>query len=52
MKKLAVILAVMGLGIYLMLTESDKKSIKNKAQLERKKIKKSHFPTKDFPDDI
>jgi hypothetical protein len=52
MKKLAVILTVMGLGVYLMLTEKDKKRVKNQVQQVKKKIKKTHFPAKDLNTDV
>lgn len=52
MKKIAVILAVMGFGIYLMMTEKDKKGKKDLGDLQRKKLRKSHFPGNDFPGDV
>lgn len=48
MKRLAIVLAVMGLGIYMMLTEKDKKKLKNEGRKTRKKLKKSHFPHKEI----
>ena len=47
MKKIAVILAVMGLGVYMMLSEKDKKRVKREGEWVKKKIKKTHFPAKD-----
>lgn len=48
MKRLAIALVVMGLGVYLMLSEKDKKEIRNEGKKFRKKIKKSHFPGKEM----
>jgi hypothetical protein len=42
----------MGLGVYLMLTEKDKKKVKVQAQLVKKKVKKTHFPAKDMNIDV
>jgi hypothetical protein len=47
MKRLLILLALMGTGVYLMLKESDKKEIKNAGEKIKKKIKKSHFPKKE-----
>ena len=52
MKKLAIILTVMGLGVYLMLTEKDKKRVKKQVQPVKKKVKKTHFPAKDINTDV
>lgn len=46
MKRLAIALAVMGFGVYLMLSEKDKKVLKEEGKKFRKKLKKSHFPGK------
>jgi preprotein translocase subunit YajC len=52
MKRLAIALAVMGLVVYLMLSEKDKKEIKKKGEKLRKKLKKSRLPGKEIlPDD-
>lgn len=48
MKRLAIALAVMGLGVYMMLSEKDKKQVKEEGNKIRKKIKKSHFPGKEI----
>ncbi len=48
MKKLAIVLAVMGFGVFLMLSEKDKKEIKKEGKKFRKKLKKSHFPGKEI----
>jgi len=47
MKRLAIILAVMGLGVFLMLSESDKKEIRKEGNKIKKKLKKTHFPAKE-----
>lgn len=44
MKKLLILLALMGAGIYLMLNNSDKREIKKEGKKIKKKLKKSHFP--------
>jgi hypothetical protein len=48
MKKLALILGVMGLGVYLMFSEKDKKRFKNEGNKIKKKLKKTHFPAKEI----
>jgi hypothetical protein len=48
MKRLAIILAVMGFGVYLMLSEKDKKSFRNEGNKIKKKLKKTHFPAKEI----
>lgn len=47
MKKLAIVLTIMGLGLFLMLTENDKKELKKEGKKFRKKLKKTHFPRKE-----
>ncbi|MEO6894678.1 MAG: hypothetical protein ABI136_06540 [Ginsengibacter sp.] len=47
MKRLLVLLALMGAGVYLMLKESDKKEIKKAGKKLKKKLRKSHFPKKE-----
>ncbi|MEO8823713.1 MAG: hypothetical protein ABI366_09060 [Ginsengibacter sp.] len=46
MKRLLVLLALMGAGVYLMLKDSDKKEIKKAGKKIKNKLKKSHFPKK------
>ncbi len=48
MKRLAVVLAVMGLGVYLMLSEKEKKQIRKEGEKLKKKIKKTSFPAKEI----
>ncbi len=48
MKKLAVILTVMGFGIYLMLSEKDKKELRKEGEKMKRKLKKTHFPVKEI----
>jgi hypothetical protein len=47
MKKLAIILAVMGFGVYLMLSEKDKKEFKKAGKKLNRKLGKTHFPLKE-----
>ena len=47
MKKIAILLAVVGLGVFLMLTENDKKELKKEGKKFKKKLKKTHFPGKE-----
>jgi hypothetical protein len=52
MKRLAVILSIMGLGVYLLLSEKDKKRVKSSGRKGYNKFKKSHFPGKDIAADV
>lgn len=47
MKRLLILLAIMGAGVWLMLTETEKKEIKKEGKLLKKKLKKTHFPKKE-----
>ncbi len=47
MKKLLLLLALMTAGIWWMLSDTDKKEIKERGHLQRKKLKKTHFPKKE-----
>ena len=48
MKRLLVLLAIMGAGVWLMLSESEKKEIKKERKLLKKKLRKTHFPKKEL----
>lgn len=47
MKRLVILLAVMGIGIFYLLSDDEKKELKHGAKKIRKKLKKSHFPKKE-----
>lgn len=47
MKRLAVLLGIMGVAVWLLLSEDDKKPIRNEGEKIKKKFKKSHFPGKE-----
>lgn len=48
MKKLLILLAVMGIGIFYLLSD-DEQDFEDEGELSRKKIKKSHFPKRENP---
>lgn len=48
MKRLAIIFGVMCLGVWLLLSEKDKKQISDEGRKIKKKFKKSHFPGKEM----
>ncbi len=43
MKRLLILLALMGAGVYLLLSEEDQKKIKKEGKKIKKKLKKTHF---------
>lgn len=43
MKRLLVLLGVMGVAVLFMLSETDRKEIKQEGKKVKKKLKKSHF---------
>jgi len=47
MKRLLILLAIMAAGVWLMMTDSEKKEIREKGKLAKKKLKKTHFPKKE-----
>lgn len=47
MKKLLILLTLMGVGVYLMLSEEDQKEIRKEGKRIKKKFKKSRFPKKE-----
>jgi len=47
MKRLLILLALMGAGVWWLMTDTDKKEIKERGDLQRKKLKKTHFPKKE-----
>lgn len=47
MKRLLILLAIMGAGVWWMLSDTDQKEIKERGELKRKKLKKTHFPKKE-----
>lgn len=47
MKKLFILLAVMGIGIFYLLSDNEKEELKHEAKRIKKKLKKSHFPKKE-----
>lgn len=48
MKKLLILLALMGTGLYLLLRDSDKQEIEKAGKKIKKKLRKSHFPKKEI----
>lgn len=44
MKRLLILLAVMGIGIFYLLSDTDKEDLKKEGKRIKKKLKKSHFP--------
>jgi hypothetical protein len=46
MKRLFILLAIMGVGVYLLLSENDEKNYHGEKKM-KKKTKKSHFPKKE-----
>ena len=48
MKKLLILLALMGAGVWWLMTGTDKKEVKELGDLQRKKLKKTHFPKKEI----
>ena len=44
MKRLIILLALMGVGVYLLLSEDEKKEIRKEGKRIKKKLKKTHFP--------
>ena len=47
MKRLAVLLGIMGLGLWLLLHDDEDKNAEINRNPERKKIRKTHFPSKE-----
>jgi len=48
MKRLLILLALMGAGVWWMMMDTGKDEIKERGDLTRKKLKKSHFPKKEI----
>jgi hypothetical protein len=44
MKRLFILLALMGVGVYLLLSEDEKKEIRKEGKRIKKKLRKTHFP--------
>lgn len=44
MKRLLILFALMGVGVYLLLSEKDQKEIRKEGKRIKKKLKKTHFP--------
>jgi hypothetical protein len=44
MKRIFVLLAVIGVAVFMMLPDQDQKELKNEGKRIKKKLKKSHFP--------
>ncbi len=47
MKRLLILLALMGAGVWWLMAGTDKKEVKERGELKRKKLKKTHFPKKE-----
>jgi hypothetical protein len=47
MKKLLVLLSVMGIAVFFLLSDTDKEELKQEGKRIKKKLKKSHFPKKE-----
>ena len=48
MKKIALLLGIMGAAVWILLSADDKKSLKNEGEIVKKKIRKTHFPAKEI----
>jgi preprotein translocase subunit YajC len=48
MKRLLILLVLMGAGVWWMMMDKDKKEVKERGQLTKKKLKKTHFPKKEI----
>lgn len=49
MKRLLILLAVMGIGVFFLLSDTEKEELKHEGKRIKKKLKKSHFPKKEMP---
>ncbi|MGN6246935.1 MAG: hypothetical protein ACTHNG_01190 [Ginsengibacter sp.] len=48
MKRLLILLALMGAGVWWMMMDSDKDEVKELGDLTKKKLRKTHFPKKEI----